>query len=212
MKRLFVIKILLLLPIVSLRSIKRTIALHCFVISNPDCAFRQCSPYSVTDVIGSGSLLSSPKLSCHQYVPPCFRSSQPWSHSESIRVFSLFHGQTHFFFFMRSGKEAKTSLPDRLRRDTSPYYVWGSRHSVPRNRQPGNLHIWFDYNSRRVSADFPRLDTTEATGCEGTESEILETLTLVGRDKPLELDGLLYELHSRQSSVFVPLLELIYSN
>lgn len=74
-------------------------------------------------------------------------------------------------------------------------------------REPGLSLAQFDV----YLADFPYL---EAAGCESpiTESEIWETMELVGRGKTPGLDGLPYKLYLRQSPNFVPLLALIYNN
>ena len=77
-------------------------------------------------------------------------------------------------------------------------------------REPGLSSARFD----AYLADFPRLEETEAAGCEGpiTEDEIRQALKSVGTDKTPGIDGLPYEVYLRLSHMFVPLLATIYNN
>lgn len=65
-----------------------------------------------------------------------------------------------------------------------------------------------------ILADFPRLLSTEVTGCEGeiTEDEVHEALKRVGRGKSLGLDGLLYELYLSLSYMFLLILTMVFNN
>jgi len=77
-------------------------------------------------------------------------------------------------------------------------------------REPGLSSAQFD----TYLADFPRLEDTEAAGCEGriTEEEIWQALKSVGLEKTPGIDGLPYEVYLRLSPMLVPLLETIYNN
>ena len=67
---------------------------------------------------------------------------------------------------------------------------------------------------RSYLADFPRLGSVEAASCEGEirESEVLNALKQVGRNKSPGLDGLPYEMYLRLSHIFVPLLTVMFNH
>ena len=77
-------------------------------------------------------------------------------------------------------------------------------------REPGLDPVQFD----TYLADFPRLEATEAAGCEGRirEDEVREVLRTVGLDKTPGIDGLPYEVYCRLAPIFTPLLTTLFNH
>ena len=67
---------------------------------------------------------------------------------------------------------------------------------------------------RNYLANFPRLGEAEVASCEGvvTECEFRSALKQVGLDKSPGLDGLPYEVYSRMSHMFVPILTDMFNH
>ena len=107
---------------------------------------------------------------------------------------------------------ASVTSPDGQRLTTNEDICKGFRDYFLQlcTREPGLSSAQFD----AYLADFPRLEATEAAGCEGpiTEVEIRQALRTVGTDKTPGIDGLPYEVYLRLSHMFVPLLATIYNN